>query len=128
MGVSQSKVALYAAIRRDHLLGLSQRSLQRTHNVSWRTVRRALDGHWPEARKKQRRKESRLDAYKPLIDGMLRADLDAPRKQRHTAQRIFDRLVEGHGADDISYSMVREPIAPPHVAGLWRVRPCWLRR
>jgi hypothetical protein len=38
---------------------------------------------------------------------MLLADLDAPPKQRHTAQRIFDRLVEGHEADDISYSMVR---------------------
>ncbi|MCW8103422.1 hypothetical protein [Streptomyces tauricus] len=42
-----------------------------------------------------------------MIDGMLRADLDAPPKQRHTAQRIFDRLVEGHGANDVSYSMVR---------------------
>ncbi|MGW7528905.1 IS21 family transposase [Streptomyces sp. NPDC054783] len=107
MGNSQSKVALYAAIRRDHRLGMSLRALQRTHNVTWRTVRRALDGQWPEPRKKQRRKESRLDPYKPLIDGMLPADLDAPPKQRHTAQRIYDRLVEGHEADDISYSMVR---------------------
>ncbi|GAA3082638.1 hypothetical protein GCM10020000_80840 [Streptomyces olivoverticillatus] len=38
---------------------------------------------------------------------MLLADLDTPPKQRHTAQRIYDRLVEGHGADDTSYSMVR---------------------
>ncbi|MFD8335374.1 IS21 family transposase, partial [Streptomyces solisilvae] len=107
MGNSQSKVELYAAIRRDHRMGMSLRALQRTHNVTWRTVRRALDGQWPEPRKKQRRKESRLDPYKPLIDGMLRADLDAPPKQRHTVQRIYDRLVEGHEADDISYSMVR---------------------
>ncbi|MGW8687079.1 hypothetical protein ACWGNN_39810 [Streptomyces sp. NPDC055817] len=107
MGNSQSKVELYAAIRKDHQMGMSLRALQRRHNVTWRTVRRALDGQWPELRKKQRRKESRLDPYKPLIDGMLRADLDAPPKQRHTAQRIFDRLVEGHEADDISYSMVR---------------------
>ncbi|MFD7168892.1 hypothetical protein [Streptomyces violascens] len=27
-----------------------------------------------------------------MIDTMLRGDLDAPPKQRHTAQRIFDRL------------------------------------
>ncbi|ATL88736.1 IstA2 [Streptomyces malaysiensis subsp. malaysiensis] len=98
---------MYAAIRRDHRMGMSLRALQRTHNVTWRTVRRALDGQWPEPRKKQRRKESRLDPYKPLIDGMLLADLDAPPKQRHTAQRIYDRLVEDHAADDISYSMVR---------------------
>ncbi len=104
---SQSKVELYAAIHRNHRMGMSLRALQRTHNVTWRTVRRALDGQWPEPRKNQRRKESRLDAYKPLIDGMLLADLDAPPKQRHTAQRTYDRLVEGHGADGISYSMVR---------------------
>ncbi|MGV9884809.1 IS21 family transposase [Streptomyces sp. NPDC003006] len=107
MGNSQSKVDLYAAIRQDHRLGMSLRALQRRHNVTWRTVRRALDGQWPEPRKRQRRKESRLDPYKPLIDGMLRADLDAPPKQRHTAQRIFDRLVEGHEAENISYPMVR---------------------
>ncbi|MEU8954890.1 IS21 family transposase [Streptomyces sp. NPDC048518] len=107
MGNSQSKVELYSAIRKDHLLGMSMRSLQQVHNVTWRTVRRALDGKWPEPRKKPRRKESRLDPYKPLIDSMLTADLDAPPKQRHTAQRIFDRLVEGHQAHDISYCMVR---------------------
>lgn len=95
MGNSQSKIELYAAIRRDHRMGMSLRGLQRTHNVTWRTVRRALDGQWSEPRKKQRRKESRLDPYKPLIDGMLLADLDAPPKQRHTAQRIYDCLVEG---------------------------------
>jgi len=33
-----------------------------------------------------------------VIDEMLRADLDAPRKQRHTAQRIADRRVSEHDA------------------------------
>ncbi|MER6466338.1 hypothetical protein ACWC4D_39755 [Streptomyces sp. NPDC001288] len=28
------------------------------------------------------------------------------RKQRHTAQRIYDRLVEDHGADDIGCRQV----------------------
>ncbi|GAA3112863.1 hypothetical protein GCM10010449_38900 [Streptomyces rectiviolaceus] len=80
---------------------MSQRALQRKHNVTWRTVRRALDGQWPETRRQHRRRESRLDSYKSLIDGTLQADLDAPTKQRHTAQRIFDRLVDEHGAQDI---------------------------
>ncbi|MGX4695223.1 hypothetical protein [Streptomyces sp. JNUCC 63] len=43
MGDSQAKVDLYAAIRRDHDAGVAQRGLQRTHNVTGRTVRRALD-------------------------------------------------------------------------------------
>lgn len=51
---------------------------------------------------------SRLDPYKPVIDRMLRVDLDAPRKQRHTTQRIFDRLVDEHDAVEVSYTMVRD--------------------
>ncbi|MER5729003.1 hypothetical protein ABT084_11835 [Streptomyces sp. NPDC002138] len=41
---------------------------------------------------------------------MLQADLDAPRKQRHTITRIFHRLVEEHGAD-VSYQMVRRYVS-----------------
>ncbi|MFC9619435.1 hypothetical protein ACFTXM_05370 [Streptomyces sp. NPDC056930] len=77
-------------------MGMSLRALQRTRNVTWRTIRRALGGQWPQPRKKQRRKESRLDPYKSPIGGMLRADLDAPPEQRHATQRIYDRLVEIH--------------------------------
>ncbi|WP_225440161.1 hypothetical protein [Amycolatopsis eburnea] len=51
----------------------------------------------------------RLDAYRVVIDDWLRSDLDAPRKQRHTAKRIFDRLLdEPDGAGVVSYWMVRE--------------------
>jgi transposase len=42
---------------------------------------------------------------------MLRADLDAPRKQRHTARRVLARLVDEHGAADLSYSTVRDYVA-----------------
>ncbi|MFD6879994.1 MULTISPECIES: hypothetical protein [unclassified Streptomyces] len=51
-----------------------------------------------------------MDPYKPTIDGMLRADLDAPRKQRHTITRIFHHLVEEHAAD-VSYQMVRRYVS-----------------
>jgi len=47
-----------------------------------------------------------------VIDDWLRSDLDAPRKQRHTAKRIFDRLLDEHdGAGVVSYWMVREYVA-----------------
>ncbi|MEY9962400.1 hypothetical protein ABIA33_000426 [Streptacidiphilus sp. MAP12-16] len=49
-----------------------------------------------------------LDPYKYLIDAILRADLDAPRKKRHTAKRVFDRLVDEHGMDHVSYGRVRD--------------------
>ena len=37
----------------------------------------------------------------------LMADRDAPRKQRHTAKRIWQRLVDEHGAD-VAESTVRQ--------------------
>jgi hypothetical protein len=37
--------------------------------------------------------ESKLDAFKPFIDEVLRTDLDAPCKQRHPVKRIYDRLM-----------------------------------
>ncbi|MEU2982040.1 hypothetical protein [Streptomyces hirsutus] len=107
---SMSKVELYAAIRRDHRSGVSMRELERTHGVTWRTVRKALDSAWPEPRKKLPPRATALDPYKPVIDEILRADLDAPRKQRHTVTRIFHRLVDEHGAD-VSYGMVRYYVA-----------------
>ncbi|MFI1712662.1 hypothetical protein [Streptomyces litmocidini] len=45
-----------------------------------------------------------------MIDEILRADLDAPRKQRHTVARIFHRPVEAHGAD-VAYGVVRYYVA-----------------
>lgn len=105
-----SKVELYAAIRRDHRAGMKMRELERKYNVSWRTVKKAVDSVWPEPRKKLPPRRTALDPYKPVIDEMLRTDLDAPRKQRHTITRIFHRLIEEHGAQ-VSYPMVRRYVA-----------------
>ncbi|MGC5007846.1 hypothetical protein [Streptomyces sp. DT203] len=45
-----------------------------------------------------------------MIDGILTADLTAPCKQRHTVKRIYDRLLDEHGAG-ISHQMVRGYVA-----------------
>jgi hypothetical protein len=86
MSTTRSRVELYAAIRRDARAGLSGRALERKHRVGWRTVRQALASAWPEQRKSYPPQASKLDPYKGVIDAILRADLDAPRKQRHTAK------------------------------------------
>ncbi len=52
-----------------------------------------------------------LEDFKPAIDAMLRSDLEAPRKQRHTARRVLARLVDEHDADGLSYSTVRDYVA-----------------
>ena len=49
---------------------------------------------------------SKLDTYKPVIDGWLINDKKAPRKQRHTAKRVFKRLKEEYPDFDCSYRLV----------------------
>ena len=66
------------------------------HQVSRRTVRAALASAWPQPRKPMPPRASTLDEFEPIIDAILRGDLDAPRKRRHTMTRIFDRLVAEH--------------------------------
>ncbi|GII96715.1 hypothetical protein Ssi02_69460 [Sinosporangium siamense] len=107
----KSKVEVFAAIRRDSRAGLSGRQIAIKYRVSRNTVAEALRQPWPEPRKKMAPRASRLDPFKSLIDEMLRADLDAPRKQRHTAKRIFARLMDEHQAMEISYQIVRAYVA-----------------
>ncbi|MBD2759894.1 IS21 family transposase [Yimella sp. cx-573] len=105
----ESRVELFAAIRRDaRVEELSIRELAKRHGVHRRTVRQALASAMPPARKTPTRSSPRLDPFKDAIDDMLRADLDAPRKQRHTATRILARLIDEHAATGLSYSTVRD--------------------
>ena len=50
--------------------------------------------------------ESKLDAYKALIDSWLMADRLAPRKQRYTAKRVFRRLQKENKDFNCSYRLV----------------------
>jgi hypothetical protein len=104
--MGRDKVELYAQIREDHRrLGLGVRALARMHGVHRRMVREALASPVPAPRKVPVRQSPVLDAVAGLIDAMLREDLDAPRKQRHTSRRIWQRLAEEHDAA-VSYSYV----------------------
>ena len=108
----RTKVELFAAIRRDSRAeGLSIRELARRYGVHRRLVREALASAWPVPRQPMPPRASILDPYKATIDQMLRADVDAPRKQRHTAKRVFDRLVAEFGMEGVSYGRVRDYIA-----------------
>lgn len=57
------------------------------HGVGRRTVVKALTSVWPEPRKPLPPRPTRLDAYKPVIDQILRDDLDARRKHPAPAAR-----------------------------------------
>jgi transposase len=107
-----SRVELFAAIRRDaRVEGLSIRELAARHHVHRRTVRQAMANAMPPERKTPARTAPRLDRFKAAIDTMLREDLEAPKKQRHTARRVLARLVDDHHAEGLSYSTVRDYVA-----------------
>jgi transposase len=98
--VARSRVELFEQIRKDRRVeGSSIRELAGRHQVHRRTVRQALDSAVPPPRKSYPpRPRPAIDAYAPVIDGWLLADRDVPRKQRHTARRVWQRLVAEHGA------------------------------
>ena len=62
---------------------------------------------WPVPRKRAERKKPKLAAAVPFIDARLEADRQAPRKQRHTAHRIYQRRRRELPAGDASESTVR---------------------
>ena len=103
-----SRVELFEQIRRDREReGLSIRALAERHGVHRRTVRQALAAALPPPRKgPEGRPAPKLGPYRALIDSWLAADREAPRKQRHTAKRVWQRLVEEQGAE-ISERQVR---------------------
>ena len=91
---------LYEQIRRVHAAeSLSIRELARRFRIHRRDVRAALASAIPPERKAPDRPAPKLDQFKPIIDGWLEADQKLPRKQRHTARRVWQRLFDERDAD-----------------------------
>ena len=78
--------------------GDSIAQIARDEGISEPTVRkyRDLDDFSP-AIKIRKERASKLDPFKPIIDEWMEQDKKCRVKQRHTAKRIFDRLVEEQG-------------------------------
>lgn len=105
-----SRVELYERIRKDNREGLSIRALAAKHHVHRRNVREALASAVPPERRTPERESPALGPWMVIIRAWLVADRQAPRKQRHTARRVHQRLVAEYGAQ-VAESTVRAYVA-----------------
>jgi transposase len=89
----RAKVELFEEIRREYKYGVGTiKGVARKLGVHRRMVRQALKDALPPERKDPVRSRPKLGPVQSFIDEILEADRQAPRKQRHTAHRIYKRI------------------------------------
>lgn len=106
------EVDMYSQIRTLYEEGESQRSIAKRMGISRQTVKKYCEGNThPEVRKSYTRVHNVITSdVESFIISCLRQDMEEKlSKQKHTAKRIYDRLVAEKGFQG-SYSTVREAV------------------
>lgn len=111
------QVEIYARVRHGVLIeGISERAAAARFGINARTVSKMLKFSVPPGYVRAKPPfRPKLDAFIAIIDAILAADKERPKKQRHTAKRIFERLRDEHGFTG------KVTIVKDYVAG-WRER------
>ena len=111
------QVEIYARVRHAVLIeGISERAAAARFGINARTVSKMLKFSVPPGYVRAKPPfRPKLDAFIAIIDAILAADKERPKKQRHTAKRIFERLRDEHGFTG------KVTIVKDYVAG-WRER------
>jgi len=100
----------WTQIRRRVLVdGVSKRQIQRETGIHWQTLKKVLTNSSPPGYQMVRqRPEPKIGPFKERIAHIIESDKDAPKKQRHTAKKIHDRLrQEGYTG---GYTQVKEAV------------------
>ena len=93
------QVELYAKVRYAvQIEGLSKRAAARRFGIDPRTVDKMMEFSVPPGyRRSKPPAKPKLDRFIAVIDNILADDKCRPKKQQHTAKRIFERLRDEHG-------------------------------
>lgn len=107
------RLEIYHRVRRSVFRdGMSEREAARIFGLDRGTVSKMLSFSEPPGyRLTAPRARSRMDAHAAFIDQILISDRDAPKKQRHTVRRIFERLRDERGFEG-GYTTVRDYLRP----------------
>jgi len=100
----------WAELRRRVLVeGVSKREVLRETGLHWRTLKKVLHHSEPPGyRQVAPREKKKLGPYLGRMEQILKEDKALPKKQRHTAKRIFQRLqTEGYTG---GYTMVKDAL------------------
>jgi transposase len=106
------RVELYGAVRHAVMIdGLSHREAARRFGVHRNTISKMLRYSAPPGyRRREASVSPKLGPHIAWIDAVLESDRSVQAKQRHTAQRLFDRLRAEEGYVG-GYTIVREYVA-----------------
>jgi hypothetical protein len=111
MGRKRATVELFEEIRREYEHGVGTvKGVARKFGVHRRLVREALADAIPKLKREVKRPTPAIGPAMEFIDQVLIADRKAPRKQRHTAHRIYTRLkteMPGHSVAESSVPAIR---------------------
>jgi len=104
----RASVELFEEIRREYEFGVGTiQGVARKFGVHRRMVREALAGAVPIEKPPVERRRPQLEPAVDFIEGILVSDQKAPKKQRHTAHRIYVRLGKEHPECQVAESTVR---------------------
>jgi len=113
----RAKVELFEQIRREYEFGIGTIvGVAKKLGVHRRMVREAIGSALPRPRKKPERPRWKLKAAVEFVDAILEADRKAPRKQRHTAHRIWTRMQSELSECKIAERTVREYVHDRKIA------------
>ena len=101
----------WARVRRKVLIeGRSKRSVMKEEGLHWETLQKMLAHSRPPGYRRVNKPERKIELHREWVSGVLDSDREMPRKQRHTAKRIWERLRDERGFEG-GYTAVKEVVA-----------------